>query len=245
MANTLKSLALPDDIFSQLAEADKRQGFAPGTMQSILMQETGGQAQYITDPATYHYPLNAEGKRIAGHTGKVSTAFGPFGILESTAADPGYGVKPLADKSFGEQLRFSSDYAKAVGLARYGEGPKYAAQVVTRRDGTPAPTAVAGTTPPVVLAQAIPEVAPQPVQATPVAVQNQPEVVGDPAAYQTFLDKYRAAQAPVQPTDLAYGAPKTPVAPVFQAPDFMAALAMMGQNSAPSFRPFGAIRGKA
>lgn len=255
MASKSKSLALPDDVFSLLAAADKQRNFPPGTMQSLLAQETGGQSKYLTDPGAYHYAVNADGKRIAPHTGKISTAFGPLGILESTAADPGYGVKPLANKTLAEQIRFSADYLDArsrsagslrAGLAGYGEGAKYSQQVMRRiaPDAAPVVTAVA-TPAPVVVAQAEPPAVDQPVQATPVVSQLQPEVAVKPTVtdeWQTYLDQVRVAQAPVQPTDLAYGEPQAPAAPTFQTPDFMAALAMLGQNQAPSFRPFGAMR---
>ena len=130
-----------DSIEKQLADAEKRTGLPAGVLRSVLQQETGGKQEYLDDPAKYHYGLNAEGKRIAGHTGKVSTAFGPFGILESTGASPGYGVEPLKDKSLTEQIRFASDYLSAriksagsveAGLAGYGEGTKYAKQVMGR-----------------------------------------------------------------------------------------------------------------
>jgi hypothetical protein len=131
--------------FKQLLEqAEKDRGLPAGLLSSLVQQETGGNQKYITDPTTYHYGLNKEGKRIAGHTGKVSTAFGPFGILESTAADPGYGVKPLKDKSLQEQIRFAADYVVGrskgagglkAGLAGYGEGDKYAKSVLGRIDG--------------------------------------------------------------------------------------------------------------
>lgn len=133
------------DISKQLAAANERAGLPAGTMEAIFKQETGGNDAYIKDPAKYHYELNKEGKRIAGHTGKVSTAFGPFGILESTAADPGYGVKPLKSKSLQDQIDFASDYlaarSKAAGglaggLAGYGEGAGYA-QSVAKRMGRP------------------------------------------------------------------------------------------------------------
>lgn len=145
------TLALPDGLMTSLMNADKRNGLPAGTMLSIMQQEVGGQTdKFLTDPSAYHYGLNAEGKRIAPQSGKVSTAFGPFGILESTGAKPGYGVTPLKDKSLEEQIRFASDYLAArskssgglvTGLAGYGEGSKYAAQVVSRVPGA-APVAV-------------------------------------------------------------------------------------------------------
>lgn len=129
------------DITTLLASADKQYGFPAGTMASVVQQETGGNAKYITDPSAYHYGLNDKGQRIAGHSGKTSTAFGPFGILESTAKDPGYGVKPLQGKDLVEQVRFAGEYLAArvkkegsleAGIAGYGEGPKYAQQVLGR-----------------------------------------------------------------------------------------------------------------
>ena len=147
-------LGLPDNVVTLLADAEKKNGLPQGTMQAILQQEVGGNVgKYLSDPAAYHYGLNAEGKRIAGHTGKVSTAFGPFGILESTAKDPGFGVVPLRDKSLTEQIRFSSEYLAArskkgglgVGLAGYGEGAKYGQQVAARIGGKgAAPVAASG-----------------------------------------------------------------------------------------------------
>jgi hypothetical protein len=138
------TFALPDNVVSKLAAADRKQGFPDGTMLSLMRQEIGNGDRFLSDPTAYHYPLNAEGKRIAKHTGRVSTAFGPFGILESTAARPGYGVAPLKGKSFDEQLAFASEYLAgrskqagglSGGLAGYGEGTKYAESVQKRRDG--------------------------------------------------------------------------------------------------------------
>lgn len=129
----------------KMAAAEKAAGLKPGLIESVRMQETGGRQAFIDDPAKYHYEKNAEGKRVAGHTGKISTAFGPFGILESTGKNPGYGVTPLKDKSFDEQLRFMSEYLAARikhsgsvegGLAGYGEGSKYANQVLSRTNIT-------------------------------------------------------------------------------------------------------------
>lgn len=143
MAKTLQEM---------MAEHEKRAGLPAGALASINKQETGGKDDYIKDPSKYHYELNKDGKRIAGHTGKVSTAFGPFGILESTGRDPGYGVAPLKSKDLEEQVRFAADYlagrSKAAGslqagLAGYGEGDAYAKQVLGRMSGSGAVPAVA------------------------------------------------------------------------------------------------------
>ena len=145
-------------IDAQLAEADRLQKFPPGTMRALMQQETGGKQDYIDDPSKYHYGLNKDGRRIAGHTGKVSTAFGPFGILESTAKKPGYGVAPLKDKSMGSQIQFASEYlagrVKSAGsleggLSGYGEGPAYGRSVMSRigRGGSALPAGASSGTP--------------------------------------------------------------------------------------------------
>ena len=267
-AGNSPSLALPDDVFNLLAQADQARGFPPGTMQALMQQEVGGSSgKYLQDPTTYHYPLDASGKRIAGHTGKVSTAFGPFGILESTGAKPGYGVKPLANKSLGEQVRFAGDYLAARsksagslsgGLAGYGEGEKYASQVMGRIGGKP-PVVMAKASAPV-MAQAAPIVFPTempdqmvaqavPVQAPVQEMAPQPQIsppvmAAGPDPWQMKLDEINKAQAPVQVADLAYGGPAAPVMPQFQRPDFMAALSMMGQNTQPNFSPFASMLGR-
>lgn len=251
MAKNSQALALPDNVFGLLAEADKQRGFPPGTMQSLLMQETGGKPQYLTDPTTYHYAANAEGKRIAPQSGKISTAHGPFGILESTAKDPGYGVKPLGDKtSLAEHIRFAADYLGAraksagslsAGLAGYGEGEKYAAQVVGRRDGkAPAATQVAAApvvqAAPVVLAQAAP--APEVPVEQVVAQAPAPVPAGDPNAWNSFITNLRAAQA--QPVEQPPPAAAPVNYPGVQAPNFMAALSGMSQQDPRlAFQSFG------
>ena len=246
MAKSSQSLALPDNVFAMLADADKQRGFPPGTMQALLMQETGGKAQYLDDPTTYHYGLNADGKRIAPQTGKVSTAFGPFGILESTAKDPGYGVKPLSDKTnLADHIRFAADYLDArsksagslqAGLAGYGEGQKYATQV-TRRIGN------------------------LPAQEAPVAVAEAPVVTNVPAA--PVEAPVAIAQAPVNPVvtpvvpaqeaPVQVAAVNEPTAPVqqvaysprpYQNPDFMSALSALVQSNAPNFNSFGSFGGR-
>lgn len=122
-------------------EAEEEAGLPPGTLEAIRQQETSGSQEYIDDPEKYHYGLDASGRRIAPHTGQISTAFGPFGILESTASDPGYGVAPLRNKSLKEQARFAAQYLAARsrhagslegGLAGYGEGETYSSAVMAR-----------------------------------------------------------------------------------------------------------------
>jgi len=263
--NDSSLLSMPDEIVKMLAAEDKRKNFPAGTMQSLMQQEVGGNlSKYMKDPTTYHYGLNAKGKRIAGHTGKVSTAFGPFGLLESTAAKPGYGVTPLGDKSsLVEQARFAADYLAARskkagsldgGLAGYGEGAKYASQVAGR-----IPSAQA--TPPrrefshplmqePVLADAAPvnlsavSAAPQAVASPDVAQVAAASSPGMPNAdpWQEFLQRSREAG---KPEKMAYGA-GAPIAqqPNIQlnVPDFMGmAKYMDSSKSSNSLRGFESL----
>ena len=249
MAKNSPALALPDKVFSLLADADKQRGFPPGTMQSLLMQETGGQAKYLNDPTSYHYAANADGKRIAGHTGKISTAQGPFGILESTGKAPGYGVKPMGDRTnLAEHIRFAADYLDARsksagslsgGLAGYGEGAKYASQVTRRRDGTPA-VAPAMAEPVVQMAQA-----PAPVVATPVSPEVAPVVMAqaEPVAAAPAPVVQASVASPAEPEQVVAQAQTSaaPAFPTYQNPDFMAALGTILQRSKPNFQAFGSF----
>lgn len=128
------------------AASEKKYGLPEGILGSIRQQETGGKQEYIDDPSKAHYPT--------GYTkdGTKSSAFGPYGILQSTAKQPGYGTTPLANQSLESQVEFAAQYltgrAKAAGsleagLAGYGEGSKYANQVLNRTgaNGTMATTA--------------------------------------------------------------------------------------------------------
>ena len=232
------------NILALLTQADKQRGFPAGTMASVMQQETGGNNKYLADPSTYHYGLNDQGQRIAGHTGKVSTAFGPFGILESTGRDPGYGVQPLQNKSIEEQVRFASDYLDArsksagslqAGLAGYGEGEKYSRQVTRRRDGGAAPVVSVLAQPDSVVQQAPPELVaaapPQQVVAqAPVPIPVQPEaapvqVAQAPVDDASWGELQRAMPQVVQPSAMNYG----------QAP--VPAVQMAGFQR---FKPFGA-----
>lgn len=140
-----KKSNISDELKAKLDAAEKANNLPTGILGSIMNQETVGNKAYLDDPSKYHYGLNANGQRIAPHTGKVSTAFGPFGILESTGANPGYGVDPLKDKSLDEQIRFASQYLAArikhakgdifSGVVGYGEGAAYASQVLGRLPG--------------------------------------------------------------------------------------------------------------
>lgn len=130
---------------NQLEAVDVANGLPVGTMRAIMQIESGGRyREFINAPDTYHYGLNDQGRRIAEHTGQISTAAGPFGILDSTARNPGYGVRPLTDRaSFEENIRFAGEYVSALankfgglnqGLARYGEGSEYANKILKLLD---------------------------------------------------------------------------------------------------------------
>lgn len=239
---------ISDDLIKMLGDVDKRKGFPPGTAYSVMMQETGGNTKYLDDPTAYHYDKNKDGKRIAGHTGQVSTAFGPFGILESTARDPGYGVEPLKDKSLGEQVRFFGDYLAARskragslqgGLSGYGEGGKYGQQVMNRIGGVP--VQVAKQAP---VKQPV-QIAPQEMQAAAevaqVAQDQQVSPVEQADPWQEFLAKVRGKEEPAEPVQVAslqYGVPQMQV----NVPDFMAAVNGQQRRNNPQqdFLGFGA-----
>lgn len=240
--------ALPDNVIGLLSAADTRNGLPPGTMYSIMQQEIGGQYdRFLADPTAYHYAADKDGRRVAPHTGKVSTAFGPFGILESTAKDPGYGVAPLKDKSLEEQVRFASDYLAGrskkdglkAGLAGYGEGGKYADQVAGRISGeataaAPIQVAQADKT----QLQAAATVLPQ------LSIQEQAAVQAVPAGpdpWQLFLELSRQTQ-PLQVADLEYGRPRQlPGGGGVVIPDFSAAIEGAGQG--PDFGEPGVMSG--
>ena len=252
-----KETGLSDELVTLLSAADTRNGLEPGTMFAVMQQEVGGQREkFLTDPTAYHYGLNKDGRRIAAHTGKISTAFGPFGILESTAAKPGFGVAPLKDKSLAEQVRFASDYYKARGADAYGEGKVYGDQVRGRIAGGN-PTAMARAAVPVSPIAAVAQAPVQlPVQAAvqePTQVQAQvqapvpvdvPQQVAQPQApdeWQEFLARSQAAG--IRPADLAYGGPAK-VGPGIVVPDFAAAAAYGNQPMQPNFAALRPMRAR-
>ena len=192
----------PVDLNTLLSKAEQANNLPAGSMSAILAQETGGNTKYLDDPTAYHYGLNKDGKRVAGHTGKVSTAFGPFGILESTGANPGYGVEPLKDKSLPEQVRFAAQYLGArakhagsfeAGLAGYGEGDGYANAVMGRM-GNPKvavsnPNSNAAVSPvglEVGVPQAMPMEVPQQVLAQSMAMPQQHVIPQGPDPWEAF-----------------------------------------------------------
>lgn len=131
---------MADTIQSLEAAAEQKFGLPAGVLGSVRQQETGGKQAYLDDPTKAHYPT--------GYTksGVKSSAFGPYGILDSTAKQPGYGTAPLADKnSLAAQVDFAASYLAGrtkhagsleAGLAGYGEGSKYANQVLSRLGDT-------------------------------------------------------------------------------------------------------------
>lgn len=136
MGATIDTPSAGSTLAEKIAAQEKKAGLPPGLLQSVMRQEIGNRQEFVNDPSKYHYEPNAEGKR-------KSSAFGPFGLLDSTIKQPGYGVAPLTDKtSLDEQIRFAAQYLAArikysggnveKGLAGYGEGSKYAAQVLGR-----------------------------------------------------------------------------------------------------------------
>ena len=160
-----------------LGGLDTQYGFAPGTMLSLAQQESSNQA------LGYHYPEGPDGKRRA-RNGRVSTASGIFGILNSTASDPGYGVTPLPgpayQQSHAAQAQFAAEYLAArtnaaggqlAGLAAYGEGAAYANQVAGRAASATAQAPAAPVTvQPATAPAAPPEVTPAVAPGAPVAI---------------------------------------------------------------------------
>lgn len=121
--------------------AEQKYGLPEGLLSSIRQQETGGRQEYIDDPTKPHY---SSGRTDSGVS---SSAFGPYGLLESTAKQPGYGTAPLKDKTLVSQVDFAAQYVAGrtkaagsleAGLAGYGEGPKYAKQVLNKLGGNTA-----------------------------------------------------------------------------------------------------------
>lgn len=217
-------LGLPDKLVSLIAATEDKTGLPKGALLSVLGQEVGSQSsKFINDPAAYHYEKDATGKRVAKHTGKVSTAFGPFGILESTGAKPGYGVTPLKDKSLEEQVRFAGEYLAArakqagsfeKGLAGYGEGAKYAQQVKDRMEGK----SVRGRPSPQQLQQA--QV--QPPQQVVAAGAARPQVEAPMQAFESQTEKaptmsYQDQVAQEMEAFLKMGQPKSEVEALMMA----------------------------
>lgn len=233
-----------------ISAAELQYGLPSGTMSSVMQQEIGGNSKYLDDPSAYHYGLNAEGKRVAPKSGKVSTAFGPFGILESTAKDPGYGVRPLKDKSLEEQARFAAEYLAArtrasggdlaSGLAGYGEGAKYSNQVMGRMGGARAlPVAQVAAAQEMGPVQETPVVTSQGIPLPPellAEMARQPTAVTQQASpWQAFLKAMPGggSAAPVQSEDFQFGGSKTPTFNVGTV-----------SSLRPDFRAFGNWGGK-
>jgi hypothetical protein len=234
----MESIAgLPDHIVTLLSSEDARHGYPPGTMASIMQQEVGGQLEkYLGDPTAYHYAPDKRGIRRT-QDGTVSNAFGPFGILDSTAREPGYGVAPLKDKaSLDDQIRFAGDYLAARigqaksfedGIASYGQGPQYAQSVVRRIPGyEPSPVNTASTQ--MANAEAAP---PKPVATTVPA-----PVVADELAQLQQAQQPAARPEPAQVALSRFGG--TQIAPPKFDPGLLQSLAALGGGGTRGFGPF-------
>lgn len=238
---------IPQDVLKMLEQTDARHGFPAGTMLGILQQETGGRTEFLDKPDTYHYAPDESGKRVAKHTGKVSTAFGPFGILESTAKDPGYGVAPLKDKSLAEQVRFAGEYlaarvkqagSLAGGLAGYGEGKGYAQQVMAKGGSQPAQGAPA--TP-------VQQVAAAPVAGSPTALSPVAPNLPKMETYQGLKEdpwaafQQQMAGKQVTPVDIAYEPLVAPIKGEVLVPD----MPIRNPKGKVNFGLFSALKGLA
>lgn len=251
---------LSERIQALLAQAERFTGLPNGTMSSIMQQEVGaGAGRFLQDPSAYHYAKNAQGQRVAGHTGKISTAFGPFGILESTAAKPGYGVKPLANKTIEEQVRFASEYLAArsknggleKGLSGYGEGARYASQVAGRIPGRqPVAITAASVQSPMLarvaperLAQLLPPASYAPVVQTPqtqVAAVQSPQAPVQAPPELVAMARARQAMPPVADRswrDFQEAMPSQAIQPIDL--EYGTRLAMAATSTAPNFQRFG------
>lgn len=241
---------IPDEVFSLLVAQDAKHGFPPGTMASILQQEVGGQLdKFLGDPTAYHYGLAADGVRRT-KDGTVSTAFGPFGILDSTAKDPGWGVQPLQDKaSLEEQIRFASDYLAArvrnagdfeQGIASYGQGKQYAQSVLGRIGGYPTPEAAQ----PVAVAQA-PAPVPVPEEA-PVQIAALPGSQEVPPQWEAFRNWVPRHEPPVRdPRQPHRAQPVVAARPADFSESLGMARTMMEQNQATMQNGWDTLRGWA
>jgi hypothetical protein len=132
------------EFANYLTNLERDLGLPNGVMASLAQQESNWRN------LGYHYKEGPDGRRVAPN-GNVSTASGIFGILDSTATDPGYGVTPLSGPAYlhtpEEQARFAAEYLAAridnaggsveLGLAGYGEGARYAKQVQGRLAAAP------------------------------------------------------------------------------------------------------------
>lgn len=245
---------IPDDLFQILEATDAKHGFPRGTMAAILQQEVGGQLdKFLNNPAAYHYAVGEDGVR-RGASGAPSSAFGPFGILDSTAKDPGWGVKPLQDKQdLHEHIRFAGDYLAArvkqagsfeKGLAAYGEGDKYAAAVAKKIPGftseAPVQIAKAEPVPPAQQSPEVPVLLPEPEQNLPLpSVAKATDVPNEWDAFRRLVPRRDEPRPdPRQPQQVAGVVPR---------PDFSESLsmaqAMMGRNRNVLMDGWEAMRG--
>lgn len=219
------------DYLKMFAEIEKQYGHAPGTLAALKQQEVGNDPKFEADPTAFHY----------GGPNPKSSARGLFGVVKGTAADPGYGVKPLTDWSPESQAHFAASYLQALqkktgslkgGLAAYGEGPKYAQQVASRIKGGPVQLAqvpeVQAVAPTQVMAKELPSLTPNPVPIAQAPVDME------------WRQLQQAMPAkPVQVADLEYG-DQMPMAQPYQF-----AKAQPVQVMQPNFSRFNSWIGKA
>lgn len=236
MANKGNGGNAPSAWLELMAAEEKRTGLPSGLLHSLVKQETGFQQRFLDDPSAAHYAVGPNGEK------PKSSARG-FGFLEGTASNPGYGVAPLKDWSVPEQLRFMADYVNARakqagslegGIAGFGEGPKYAAQVMARlpsaRNTQATPmiaSKVEQDAPPVQMqAAVVPQVVPPPAELAPLVYtpKNQSTPMEEMAA---FLEMTQGAgHNPYMPSNFNFGS-----APKFTMPN-LSALTQWGKPRA-------------
>lgn len=248
---------MANNLFEDALTAEGVTGRLADVMRSIYKQESGSGKNTKTSNA--------------GATGGMQIIPSTF----ASVADPGWDIKdPMhnarAGIRYGMEMSKIAGGDPALTAAGYYGGPvgiekarrgvavsdprnpnapntlQYGAQVAARMPNPGGGSTSGQVTPaePVVVAQA----APAPVVAAPVEQAAPVQAVvaaAQPDAWTSWTDQYRQSQTPVQPADLAYGEPKAYAPPEFQRPDFMAALGMLGQNTSPSFRPFGSWKARA
>lgn len=211
-----KMLALPDKLLALTSEAEKRTGLPKGAVASLIIQEVGGQLdKFLKQPDAFHYAPGPNGEK------PKSSARGLIGVLKDTATKPGYGVTPLKDYSIEEQIRFGADYLAArakqagsfeKGLAGYGEGARYAQQVMNRmegKSGRPSP-------------QQLQQLQVQPTQQAVAAAAVRPQVETPMQVFESQAEKaptmsYRDQVAQEMEAFLKMGQPKSEVEALMMA----------------------------
>jgi hypothetical protein len=245
-------------VFEKTDAAEKAYGLPPGIMRAIMHNEIRYSDKYLDTPDTYHYPVAADGKHRTKE-GTQSSAFGPFGILDSTAQKPGYGITPLKDKSLDEQVRFTAEMlaktSKHLGgidkaLDLYGGGTPGYTQKVLQNIANPERIAVKNTTPvmasndvapakvvPLASAPKVVPVQPTVVQAAPVekpvVIAEAPKVV-EPSVEQPVIAQAESilpVAEPVTPEALQYGQQPAQVVAKETPKTMLDVLASLGEDA--------------